>query len=78
MSTARIILAQNLTALMKRLNVSTASLEAATIKTGRKVGKSSIDRALKGEAPLNVDDLDAIAACFGVPTASLLTEGAHQ
>jgi transcriptional regulator with XRE-family HTH domain len=76
MTTADIreILATNLRALMDSSEhlKSTPAIERATEKLGCKVGKSTVDRALKSETPLNIDYLQAIARVFGVDAWQLL------
>lgn len=52
----------------------TLKLEAATAALGMKVGKSTIDRALKGQTPINLDYAQALAAVFGVPVSALLND----
>lgn len=77
---ARTILAANLRKLMD--NSSTVNtliaLERATELQGCKVGKSTIDRAAKGETPLNLDALEAIAAVYGLSAWQLLVPGVVQ
>lgn len=76
----RDILAANLRALMagnEKLG-STPAIERATGSLSVrpcKVGKSTVDRALKAETPLNIDYLEAIARAFGVDAWQLLVPG---
>lgn len=71
---ARTVLAANLKALMASSADcrSTPALERATAMKGNKVGKSTIDRALKGEANLTIDNLEVIAKVFGVDPWQLM------
>lgn len=74
---ARDVLGSNIKALMDASNEyrSTVALERATHHKGCKVGKSTIDRALKGETPLNLDYIEAIAKVFGLDPWQLLAPG---
>ena len=71
---AREQLAANLQALMDdhpTVN-STPALERATHARGLKVGKSTIDRVLKCETPVNLDYVEVFALVFEVPLWALL------
>lgn len=74
---ARNVLAENLKALMAASTdcKSMPALERATALRGNKVGKSTIDRAIKGEANLTIDNLEVIAKVFGVDPWQLLVPG---
>lgn len=74
---SREIVAKNLRSLMdaNERYGSTIALEKATAALGCKVGKSSIDRALKCKTPLNLDYIEAIAKVFGLDGWQLLTPG---
>jgi hypothetical protein len=71
---ARAVLASNLRRLLKHSKTvpTLVALEKATEEHGLKVGKSTIDRATKGETPLNLDALEVIAAVFGLSAWQLL------
>ena len=71
---ARTVLATNLRALMKESKTANTliALEKATEERGLKVGKSTIDRAAKGETPLNLDAVEVIAAVYGLSAWQLL------
>lgn len=74
---ARDVLAGNLRALMdasSRYRTTTA-LQDATESAGLKVGKSTIDRALKSETTLNLDYIEVIANVFGLDPWQMLTPG---
>lgn len=74
---ARSVLAKNLRALMdhsKTVNTLIA-LERETERHGLKVGKSTIDRAVKGETPLNLDAIEVIAAVYGLSSWQLMVPG---
>jgi len=75
--TARETLAQNLRALMDAhpSHSSTLAIERATDAGGMRVGKSTIDRALKCETILNLDYIEAIARVFGLDAWQILTPG---
>ena len=70
----RDILAKNLEILMaERPELSsTPAIERATAMKGHKVGKSTIDRVQKSDAPFNLDSLQAVAKVFGVAVHQLL------
>lgn len=72
---ARDVLGANIKALMDASTEyrSTLALEKATFHKGCKVGKSTIDRALKGDTTLNLDYIEAIAKVFGLDPWQLLT-----
>lgn len=72
---ARETLAENLRSLMAahHLYKTTTALEKATEDLGLKVGKSTIDRALKCQTTLNLDYIDAIARVYGLDAWQLLT-----
>ena len=74
---ARDTLAENLRALMASHHTysSTPALERATEFHGLKVGKSTIDRALKGQTTLNLDYVEAIAKVYGLDAWQILTPG---
>lgn len=74
---AREVLGANIKALMEASTQcrSTTALEKATLHKGCKVGKSTIDRALKGETTLNLDYIEAIAKVFQLDPWQLLTPG---
>lgn len=74
---ARNVLGANIKALMEASTDfrSTTALEKATFHKGCKVGKSTIDRALKGETTLNLDYIEAIAKVFSLDPWQLLTPG---
>jgi len=65
-STVRKILSNNLSDLMHESPTykSAPSLQAATAKCGVKVGRSTIDRALKGTTTINLDYIESIAKVF--------------
>lgn len=71
---ARTILAANLRALMAHSKTANTllALERETEKHGLKVGKSTIDRAARGETPLNLDAIEVIAAVYGISAWQLL------
>lgn len=48
------------------------ALETGTESRGLKVGKSTIDRAIRGETTLNLDYIEVIAACYGLASWQLL------
>lgn len=75
--TARDTLAENLRALMSahHTHTSTLAIERATDNLGSKVGKSTIDRALKGETNLTIDHLEAIADIYGLDVWQLMAPG---
>lgn len=75
--TARETLSDNLRALMGEHHTykSTLAIERATEANGSKVGKSTIDRALKGETNLTIDHLDAIAFIYGLDVWQLMSPG---
>lgn len=75
--TARETLSENLQALMDTHHTlkSTLAIERATEAAGCKVGKSTIDRALRGETNLTIDYLEAIAGVYGLDTWQLMTPG---
>lgn len=75
--TARETLAENLHALMQSHHTykSTLAIERATDAIGKKVGKSTIDRALRSETNLTIDNLEAIAGIYGLDVWQLLTPG---
>lgn len=70
----RQILAANLRALMDASPHwrSTLTVEKATALRGAKVGKSTIDRALKSETALTLDNVEALAKLFGLDAWQLL------
>ena len=72
---ARETLAENLRSLMAAHHSykTTPAIEKATEEAGLKVGKSTIDRALKCQTTLNLDYIDAIARVFGLDAWQLLT-----
>ena len=72
---ARTVLGENIKALMANSTTikTTVALEKATQRKGCKVGKSTIDRAIKGTTTLNVDYIEAIASVFGLDTWQILT-----
>lgn len=72
---ARETLADNLRRLMESHHTlkSTLAIEKATDAIGQKVGKSTIDRALKCQTTLNLDYIDAIAKVYGLDAWQLLT-----
>lgn len=74
---ARDTLAENLRALMKASERyrSSFAIERRTEELGCKVGKSTVDRASRGETPLNIDAVDAIASVFGFDAWQLLVPG---
>ena len=74
---AREVLAQNLDALMQASvhYRTTIALEKATDEIGLKVGKSTIDRALKCQTTLNLDYIEVIAKVFGLDPWQLMTPG---
>lgn len=74
---ARETLAENLKALMQEHHTlkSTLAIERATDANGKKVGKSTIDRAIKGETNLTIDHLEAIAAIYGLDVWQLMAPG---
>jgi hypothetical protein len=74
---ARTTLAANLKALMRasQLYGSTPAIERRTAELGCKVGKSTVDRALREETTLNLDYLEAVAAVFGLDPWQLLVPG---
>jgi hypothetical protein len=74
---ARDVLGANLKALMEASTEykSTLALEKATLHKGCKVGKSTIDRAIRGETTLNLDYIEVIAKVFGLDPWQLLTPG---
>lgn len=71
---ARAALARNLTALMSvsASMPTTTAVEAASKRHGLKIGKSSVDRAKKGQTPLNMDHIAILAALFEVEAWQLL------
>lgn len=75
--TARETLAENLRALMEahHTHKSTLAIERATDGIGSKVGKSTIDRALKGETNLTLDHMEAIASVYGLDVWQLMAPG---
>lgn len=75
--TARETLAENLRALMEahRTHKSTLAIERATESIGSKVGKSTIDRALRGETNLTLDHMEAIASIYGLDVWQLMAPG---
>lgn len=75
--TARETLAENLRNLMAyhHTYTTTPAIERATADAGCKVGKSTIDRALKGQTTLNLDYIEAIANVFGLDPWQLLAPG---
>lgn len=77
--TSREILAGNLRRLMDaRPDLdSTPAVERATDVVGCKIGKSTVDRVLRGEAPFNLDYLDALGRVFGVDAWQLLVPNMH-
>jgi len=74
---ARNVLGENIKALMdaSRDCRSTVALEKATALKGSKVGKSTIDRAIKGETNLTIDNIEVIAKVFGLDPWQLMTPG---
>lgn len=74
---ARETLAENLRNLMVAHHSykTTLAIEKATDDFGLKVGKSTIDRALKCQTTLNLDYIDVIARVFGLDAWQLLTPG---
>lgn len=74
---ARDTLAQNLRSLMDAHHTyrTTTAIERATEKNGLKVGKSTIDRALRGETNLTLDYIDAIANIYGLDPWQLMSPG---
>lgn len=74
---AREVLATNLRSLMDSnpRYGTTVALEKATEELGCKVGKSTIDRALKHQTTLNLDYIEVIARVFGLDPWQLLTPG---
>lgn len=74
---ARSVLAQNLRTLMEHSKTvkTLVALERETERHGLKVGKSTIDRATKGETPLNLDAIEVIAAVFGLSAWQLIVPG---
>lgn len=74
---ARETLAENLRHLMEAHHThrTTLAIEKATEGMGLKVGKSTIDRALKCQTTLNLDYIDVIARVFGLDAWQLLTPG---
>lgn len=74
---ARETLAENLRALMDSHHTyrTTVALEKATESVGIKVGKSTIDRALKCQTTLNLDYIEAIAQVYGLDPWQLMTPG---
>lgn len=75
--TARDTLAENLRTLMAahHTHKTTTAIERATDGIGSKVGKSTIDRAMKGETNLTIDHLEAIASIYGLDAWQLMTPG---
>lgn len=74
---ARETLAENLRHLMDAHHThrTTLAIEKATESMGLKVGKSTIDRALKCQTTLNLDYIDVIARVFGLDAWQLMTPG---
>ena len=74
---ARETLAENLRSLMGTHHTyrTTMAIERATEAMGLKVGKSTIDRALKCQTTLNLDYIDVIARIYGLDAWQLLTPG---
>jgi hypothetical protein len=74
---ARETLAENLRNLMDAHHTyrTTTAIEKATEGRGVKVGKSTIDRALKCQTTLNLDYIDAIASIYGLDAWQLLAPG---
>lgn len=74
---ARDTLSENLRALMASHHTynSTLALERATESHGLKVGKSTIDRALKGQTTLNLDYVEVIAKVYSLDPWQILTPG---
>lgn len=74
----RAILAANLKAHLSQHPTikTTPALERATAARGLKVGKSTIDRALKHATPINLDYLEVFAEVFGVESWQLLVDPA--
>lgn len=74
MSSARVILGENLTHLMsQRPELGTpAAVEVATAKINSKVGRSTIDRAKNGAANMTVENIEAVAQVFGKHAWELL------
>ena len=74
---ARETLAENLRNLMGAHHTlkTTTAVERATEAYGLKVGKSTIDRALKCQTTLNLDYIDVIARVYGLDAWQLLTPG---
>lgn len=74
---ARDTLTENLRALMSSHHTykSTLAIERATEKAGLKVGKSTIDRVLRGETNLTIDYIEAIAGLYGLDAWQLMTPG---
>ena len=75
--TARETLSDNLRALMGEHHTykSTLAIQRATEANGSKVGKSTIDRALKGETNLTIDHLQAIALIYGLDVWQIMSPG---
>lgn len=75
--TARETLAENLRTLMDTHHTykSTLAIERGTSDAGCRVGKSTIDRALRGETNLTIDYLEAIAGLYGLDAWQLMTPG---
>lgn len=74
---ARDVLGENLKILMASSSKlkSTLALERATLHKGCKVGKSTIDRAIKGETTLNLDYIEVLAKVYELDAWQLLTPG---
>lgn len=74
---ARDVLGANIKVLMDASTDfrSTTALEKATFHKGCKVGKSTIDMAIKGETTLNLDYIEVIAKVFSLDPWQLLTPG---
>lgn len=70
----REVIAANLAALMaaSRETKTIVAVQEATARHGNQVGKSTIDRVLKGTTALNIDNLETIAKVFGLDPWQLL------
>lgn len=71
---ARLVLAANIERLRQAATppLNYQALERATAMKGHRVGKSTLHRAATGAAPLNLDNLEAIAKVFGLSPWQLL------
>lgn len=71
---ARLVLAQNIERLRQAATppLNYQALERATAMKGCRVGKSTLQRAATGSAPMNLDYLEAIAKVFNLDPWQLL------